>query len=63
MFEKKVKEEVEEVRELTGGWLGGFTEPRSEVFPCQSHRAVKEALKVSELNKTESKRVSGKLGR
>ena len=36
MFEKKVKEEVEEARELTGGWLEEFSELWSEARPCQS---------------------------
>ena len=35
-FEKYVKEEVEETRELTGGWLEKFTEPWSEACTCQS---------------------------
>ena len=36
VFEKYVKEEVDEMRELTGGWLEEFSEPWSEVCPCQS---------------------------
>ena len=36
VFEKYVKEEVDEMRELAGGWLEEFSEPWSEVCPCQS---------------------------
>ena len=36
VFEKYVKEEVDESRELTDGWLEEFSEPWSEVCPCQS---------------------------
>ena len=35
VFEQYVKEEVDETRELTGGWLEGFSEPWSSVCPCQ----------------------------
>ena len=36
VFEKYVKEEVDETRELTGECLEEFSEPWSEVYPCQS---------------------------
>ena len=35
MFEIYVKEEVDETKELTGGWLEEFLEPWSEACPCQ----------------------------
>ena len=40
MLEKQVQEEVEEVKELTDRQLGGFSEPRSEAFPCQGQGSL-----------------------
>ena len=39
MFEKYVKEVVDETRELTGGWLEEFSEAWSEGCPCLSEES------------------------
>ena len=40
VLEKQVQEKVKGTRELTGGWLEGFSEPRSETFPCQNQGSL-----------------------
>ena len=37
---KQLEEEVEGMRKFKGGWLGEFSEPWSEVFPCQSQGSL-----------------------